>query len=112
MNKKPAEGNTAVRLLAPAVPELAAALIGPWTTRASCTQTGPEIFFPLHGDPATEARKICSRCPVRDDCLAYALNADEEFGIWAGLDPDERRSLQRTQPSRKPGIATSRQGAA
>jgi WhiB family redox-sensing transcriptional regulator len=112
MNKKTTEGNTAVRLLAPAALEVAEALIGPWTARASCTETDPGIFFPPHGDPATEARQICARCPVRDDCLAYALDADERYGIWGGLDPDERRSLRRRQHSRKSGTAPGRRGAA
>ena len=42
-------------------------------------------------------------CPVRGQCLAYAVTADEPFGIWGGLDPHERenlrRQLQRRQPS-------------
>jgi WhiB family redox-sensing transcriptional regulator len=112
MSKKPTEGNTAIRLLGPSVSGLAEALVGAWAARASCTDTGPGIFFPPHGDPATEARQICARCPVRDDCLAYALDADERYGIWGGLDPDERRSLRRRQHSRKSGTAPGRRGAA
>jgi WhiB family transcriptional regulator, redox-sensing transcriptional regulator len=107
-----AEGNTAVRLPAPALPGLAAALIGSWAVRASCAQTDPEIFFPPHGDPATEARQICACCPVRDDCLAYALDAAERFGIWGGLDPDERRNLYRRLRPQKPGAIPCSEGAA
>ena len=112
MNDKTTAGNTAVRLLAPAVPGLAAALIGPWAARARCADIDPEIFFPPHDDPATEARQICARCPVRDECLAYALDADERYGIWGGLDPDERRNLRRRLRSRKPDPVADGMGAA
>ena len=112
MNDKTTEGNTAVRLLAPAIPGLAEALIGPWTAQASCAKTDPEVFFPSHGDPAIEARQICARCPVRDDCLAYALDADESYGIWGGLDPDERRNLRRRQRHQAPAAMPGRKGAA
>jgi WhiB family transcriptional regulator, redox-sensing transcriptional regulator len=60
-----------------------------------CPQVDPEIFFPPKGDPGTEARQICAGCPVRRECLAYAIEADDEFGIWGGLDRDEQRNLKR-----------------
>ena len=41
------------------------------------------------------ARAICAACPVRGQCLAYAITADERFGIWGGLDPRQRRTLRR-----------------
>jgi WhiB family transcriptional regulator, redox-sensing transcriptional regulator len=112
MNKKEATEGTAVQLLAPAIPGLPEALIGPWTARASCIQTDPGIFFPPHGDPATQARQICSSCPVRDDCLAYALDADERHGFWGGLGPDERRHLRRKLRSQKPRPQADGRGAA
>lgn len=110
MNKKTAGGNTTVRLLAPANHGLAA-LIGPWVDRASCTETAPETFFRPHGHQATKARQVCARCPVRDDCLAYALDANEQYGIW-GLDPGERRSPGRTLGSHKRGTPANIRGAA
>jgi WhiB family transcriptional regulator, redox-sensing transcriptional regulator len=112
MNEKNTEGSTSIRPLTPAIPNLAAALIGPWTARASCTETDPEVFFPPHGDPATQARQICAQCPVRDDCLAYALDADERYGIWGGLDPDERRSLHRRQRRQPLDPTPSQKGVA
>ncbi|HZR48126.1 MAG TPA: WhiB family transcriptional regulator [Streptosporangiaceae bacterium] len=71
--------------------------MGPWAARAQCADADPELFFPPGDDPAAEARQICSQCPVRDDCLAYALDAGEQYGIWGGLDPAERRNLRRRQ---------------
>jgi WhiB family transcriptional regulator, redox-sensing transcriptional regulator len=111
MNKT-IEGNTAVRLLAPAVPGLAATPIGSWAARASCADTGPAVFFPPHGDPAAQARQICARCPVRSDCLTYALDADERYGIWGGLDPDERRRLRRKLRTDPPQTPPGTRGAA
>jgi hypothetical protein len=84
-----------IRLLSKSKPGVAEATIGPWTARAQCAETDPELFFPPKGDPATAARAICRRCPVREDCLAYALDAGEEYGIWGGLDPAERNNLRR-----------------
>jgi Transcription factor WhiB len=60
----------------------------------------PRDLFPSHGDPATEARQVCADCGVRDDCLKYATDADE-FGIWAGLDQQQRRALRKKQQRRE-----------
>jgi WhiB family transcriptional regulator, redox-sensing transcriptional regulator len=46
------------------------------------------------------SRQICARCPVRGDCLRYATGADE-FGIWGGLDQQDRRNLKRRQRRRE-----------
>ncbi len=66
-----------------------------WSARGICIDADPEIFFPLGDGAAAEARAICGSCPVRRECLAYAIAADEPFGIWGGLDPQERRNLWR-----------------
>jgi WhiB family redox-sensing transcriptional regulator len=66
-----------------------------WHERALCAQTDPEAFFPEKGGSTREAKKICSSCPVRAECLAYALAHDERFGIWGGLSERERRRLKR-----------------
>ncbi|HET9875769.1 MAG TPA: WhiB family transcriptional regulator [Mycobacterium sp.] len=66
-----------------------------WQDRALCAQTDPEAFFPEKGGSTREAKKICQRCPVRTECLEYALAHDERFGIWGGLSERERRRLKR-----------------
>jgi WhiB family redox-sensing transcriptional regulator len=66
-----------------------------WQADALCAQTDPEIFFPEKGGSTREAKKICEHCPVRDQCLEYALQNDERFGIWGGLSERERRRLRR-----------------
>ena len=66
-----------------------------WQERALCSQTDPEAFFPEKGGSTREAKRICSRCEVRAECLEYALCHDERFGIWGGLSERERRRLKR-----------------
>ena len=66
-----------------------------WQERALCSQTDPEAFFPEKGGSTREAKKICVGCEVKPECLEYALEHDERFGIWGGLSERERRKLRR-----------------
>ncbi len=66
-----------------------------WQERALCSQTDPEAFFPEKGGSTREAKRICTGCEVRSECLEYALEHDERFGIWGGLSERERRRLKR-----------------
>ncbi|MFV0425926.1 MAG: WhiB family transcriptional regulator [Beutenbergiaceae bacterium] len=66
-----------------------------WQERALCAQTDPEAFFPEKGGSTREAKRVCSSCEVRAECLEYALMNDERFGIWGGLSERERRKLKR-----------------
>jgi len=66
-----------------------------WQDNALCAQTDPEAFFPEKGGSTREAKKVCRTCDVRAECLEYALEHDERFGIWGGLSERERRRLKR-----------------
>lgn len=66
-----------------------------WQDRALCAQTDPEAFFPEKGGSTREAKRVCVGCEVRVECLEYALDKDERFGIWGGLSERERRKLRR-----------------
>ncbi len=66
-----------------------------WQVDALCAQTDPEAFFPEKGGSTRDAKRICTTCDVRDQCLEYALQNDERFGIWGGLSERERRKLTR-----------------
>jgi WhiB family transcriptional regulator, redox-sensing transcriptional regulator len=66
-----------------------------WQEAALCAQTEPEAFFPEKGGSTREAKRICGRCDVRGDCLQYALDNEERFGIWGGLSERERRRFKR-----------------
>lgn len=71
-----------------------------WSEDALCRGI-PEVFFaPVktrRSDPPdwSRAKRICEGCPVKDKCLADGLKADKlgAYGIWGGLDPDERGRL-------------------
>ncbi len=66
-----------------------------WQADALCAQTDPEAFFPEKGGSTRDAKKICTQCEVKAECLEYALANDERFGIWGGLSERERRRLRR-----------------
>jgi WhiB family transcriptional regulator, redox-sensing transcriptional regulator len=66
-----------------------------WQVDALCAQTDPEAFFPEKGGSTRDAKKVCSACTVRSECLEYALGNDERFGIWGGLSERERRRLRK-----------------
>ncbi len=66
-----------------------------WQEQALCAETDPEAFFPEKGGSTREAKKICTGCEVKAECLEYALANDERFGIWGGLSERERRRLKR-----------------
>ncbi|AZZ49332.1 WhiB family transcriptional regulator [Rathayibacter rathayi] len=66
-----------------------------WQVDSLCAQTDPEAFFPEKGGSTRDAKKICTSCEVRSQCLEYALENDERFGIWGGLSERERRKLRR-----------------
>lgn len=70
-----------------------------WMLEARCLDADPEAFFPEKGGSTREAKRICAACPVREECLQYALDNDERFGIWGGLSERERRRAKRLSSS-------------
>lgn len=69
-----------------------------WQREAACrglsTEESRAIFFPSRGDSIDEARAICQRCPVTEQCLDFAL-ANNCIGVWAGTSDRQRRKLRR-----------------
>jgi hypothetical protein len=51
-----------------------------WQDRAACVGVDPEVFFPLAGHDATEARAVCMACPVLSQCRDYADALEEGLG--------------------------------
>ena len=80
-------GRTVTALRAQAAEDLA------WRLDGACAQVDPELFFPNSPAPATTIA-VCEGCPVQAQCLTYAVDNGEEFGIWGGLSPAARRRLQ------------------
>jgi WhiB family redox-sensing transcriptional regulator len=66
-----------------------------WRDEAACVTESPEIFFPhpTDGDSRVKrAKKVCDRCPVKDDCLAEAIANPNLQGVWGGTTHAERTS--------------------
>lgn len=71
-----------------------------WRHDALCRGYDPEIWFPVGtSGPALrqieQAKTICQRCPVTEQCLAWALESGQDTGIWGGTSEDERRAILR-----------------
>ena len=66
-----------------------------WQEFANCLGVDPDLFFPERGASTREAKEVCRGCEVREDCLEYALQNGEKFGIWGGLSERERRRIRR-----------------
>jgi len=74
-----------------------------WRVAALCRGDDAVFFFaPSHlerkeerGIRETNARALCARCPVRDECLEFALSSGEPHGIWGGLNELQRHRLSR-----------------
>lgn len=71
-----------------------------WTEHALCRTVDPELWFPEKGASTGSyysARDICAQCPVRRECLESALDNNEQFGIWGGFSPNERKIIRRSR---------------
>jgi WhiB family redox-sensing transcriptional regulator len=71
-----------------------------WRDLAACSDSEPTLFFPIGTTgPAIEqiaaAKLICLACSVKDECLQYALETNQESGVWGGYAEDERRRLRK-----------------
>lgn len=73
----------------------------PWRKHAACRGTDTELFFPagaLSPDAVEQieaAKAVCLRCAVRLECLEFALQSNQEAGVWGGLSEEERRKMRR-----------------
>ena len=78
----------------PRIPATPARFAARWQERAACRGARIEVFFPGRGETAGPARQVCARCPVRRQCLEFAVSNRMVSGIWGGLTGPERRALQ------------------
>lgn len=67
----------------------------PWMVFRACRDAEADLFFASTKEDQRQALAICASCPVRVDCLEYALEARERFGIWGGMTEKQRRRLSR-----------------
>ena len=67
-----------------------------WREAAACASVDPELFF-TEGDGANyrnDAKKVCAACPVKIECLDYALAANEQYGMWGGTSAKQREQMR------------------
>lgn len=61
-----------------------------WEALGLCREVGGDLFFPDKGDPGREAKAVCRRCDVREQCLDAAIERAEPYGLWGGLGRHQR----------------------
>ena len=68
-----------------------------WMDDGLCKEVGGDFWFPDKGQPVRQARRVCAACPVRAECLEYALSWPglPVDGIWGGTSKEQRRMLLR-----------------
>ena len=72
---------------------------GGWRDSAECRGEDPNQFFPGKGWP--KMNELCRRCTVREECLNFALDNFERFGIWGGASERRRREIRRERAIHK-----------
>ncbi|WP_419933202.1 WhiB family transcriptional regulator [Candidatus Poriferisodalis sp.] len=73
-----------------------------WRERAACKDVDTNIFFIGPGKSPDTALAVCNRCEVKDECLQFALDNEEDFGIWGGLCADQRKKLRQARTAAPP----------
>lgn len=63
-----------------------------WMRDALCREHPEVTWFPERGGTGREARAICARCLVRDECRTYATE-HREHGVWGGTSETERAAM-------------------
>jgi len=71
-----------------------------WRTNAICRDTDPELFFPVGTTgqallQLSKAKDTCNQCTVKDECLQFAIDTNQDSGVWGGTSEDERRAIRR-----------------
>lgn len=68
-----------------------------WREHARCKGWDPELFYVERGQEfSDEVKAVCATCPVRIECLDFAV-ANKELGWWGGTPERARRKLRREQ---------------
>ncbi len=64
-----------------------------WMAQGNCNNHPPETFFPSDGVGVEVAKEICADCPVKEQCLEYALDHRVDHGVWGGASERQRRRI-------------------
>lgn len=71
-----------------------------WRSQASCASADPDLWFSVGAIEHKQAKAICRGCPVRRECLVYAMESPVDQGIWGGYTERERRKVKRLADQR------------
>ena len=78
-----------------------------WQLQAACRNADSRLFFgcanenwQVRNERERRAKALCARCPVQQECRAYALQVVEPYGIWGGLNAHEREASSAKKPHR------------
>ncbi|MBM3729509.1 MAG: WhiB family transcriptional regulator [Actinobacteria bacterium] len=71
-----------------------------WRQQAVCRDTDPELFFPVGSTgqavlQLSKAKETCNQCTVKIECLRFAIDTNQDSGVWGGTSEEERRVLRR-----------------
>lgn len=66
-----------------------------WQAKSACKGAGARLMFPNNKAGVDSAVEVCARCPVRGDCLEYALALNLDHGVWGGESERSRRKIRR-----------------
>lgn len=71
-----------------------------WREVSACRDTDPQLFFPVGTtgqavDQIANAKAVCQHCVARRDCLQFALDTNQDSGVWGGASEEERRAMRR-----------------
>jgi WhiB family redox-sensing transcriptional regulator len=81
-----------------------------WRDHALCRDTDPELFFPVGTTGKAmaqidQAKQVCGECPVAIPCLEFALDTNQDSGIWGGLSEEDRRTIRRQRAAHRTAAA-------
>jgi WhiB family redox-sensing transcriptional regulator len=84
-----------------------------WRAAGACLAADPDLFFPLGastaaGPDTSRALRICDECPVKRECLEFAMRTHEAEGIWGGTTPEERVRVLRSRATTRPATTRGR----
>lgn len=68
----------------------------PWAVFSACRSADPALFFGATRDDERAAVRICGTCTVKDECLSFAVETRERFGVWGGMTERQRKRLLRS----------------
>lgn len=79
-----------------------------WQRNASCVGIDSSIFYPPTDEESGRAKAVCAECPVRQDCLEFAITVREKEGVWGGATAVERQRLvRRRRRQRRAALAST-----